>query len=103
MLIMLKARGADIAAAGPGINRVVIGSDGGGIFVESHIAADQIASVRETVWKAARLRQQPQPRALHRPAGEGEDARFLLDRFAASVLVDRRADAALAVEDQLAD
>ena len=80
VFVELEARGADVAAARPGVDRIVIGADRGAVFVEGHVAPDEIAAVGEAVGKAAGLRQQQQPRGLDRPAGEDEDIRLLLDR-----------------------
>ena len=49
VLVELEARRADVAAARPGVDRIVEEADCRAIFVEGHIAADKIGAVREPV------------------------------------------------------
>ena len=89
VLVVLEGRGADIAAAGPGVDGIVVGADRGRIFVEGDVAADQVAAVGETVREPAGFRQEQQPRRLDGAAGEDEEVGLLLDGVAVGVLVDR--------------
>ena len=103
VLVELERAGADIAAAGPGIDRVVEQADRGAVLVEGDVAPDQVTAVGEPVREAAGLGQEQQARGLHRTAGEDEQVGLLLDQVAVGILVDRGLDPALAIHRQLAD
>ena len=96
--VELEARRADIAAAGPGIDRIVEHADRGAVFVEGDVAPRQVAAVGEAIRKPAGLRQQQQPRRFHGAAGQQEDIRLLLEQVALGILVEGAFHPARAVQ-----
>ena len=95
VLVELERASADIAAAGPGVDRVVEEADRGAVLVEGDVAADEVAAVGEAVREAAGLGEEQQPRGLDGAAGEDEQVGLLLDEVAVGILVDRGLDPAL--------
>src|SRR4051794_18859747 len=87
MLIELKAAGADVAAARPGVHRILEEADGRTVLMESDVAADQIAAVCQAMGKATRLRQQQQPSGLYSTARENHDVGLLLNEVAVGIHV----------------
>src|SRR5437764_1007752 len=53
VLVVLEAAGADVAAAGPGVDRVVEHADRGAVLVEGDVAPDEVAAVGEAVREPA--------------------------------------------------
>ena len=102
VLVELERAGADVAAAGPRVDGIVEQPDRGAVFVERHVAPDQVAAVGKPVRKPARPGKQQQPRRLDRAARQQEHVGGLLVRPAVGILVDRGANLAGGVEGQLA-
>src|SRR4051794_8011680 len=103
VFVELEAAGADVPAAGPGVDGVVEQADGGAVLVPGDVAANQVTTVGEAVREPGRARQQQQPRGLDRAAGEDEHVGFLLGQLAVAVGVHGALRPAALVHGDLAD
>src|ERR1700722_10380540 len=102
MLVELEARGGDIAAARPRVNRIIEQANRRAIFVKGHITTDEIIGVGEPIGKAPRSGKQEQPRRFQRAASQYEHIRLLFDEIAIDVLVDRRHNGTVAIQREFA-
>ena len=103
VLVELEAAGAHVAAAGPGVDRIVEHADGGAVFVERDVPPDQVAAVGQSIGEPSGSRQEEQSSRLDRAAGEDDDVGFLLEEIAVGILVHDALGAPIAIERDLAN
>ena len=101
MLVELETARAHIAAAGPGIDRILEGADRRAVLMEGDVAAHEVAAVGQSVGESRGGREQHQPSGLNGAAGKDEDISLLLHQNARGVFVDGARDASLRVDREL--